>query len=34
MAIERHLQGMGTLNANCHLGRSATFEAVICEVLL
>ena len=30
----RHLQGMITLNANHHLARSITFEAVICEVLL
>ena len=34
MAIERHLQGMRTLNANCHLARSITFEAVIWKVLL
>ena len=34
MAIERHLQGMRTLNANRHLARSVTFEAIICEVLL
>ena len=34
MAIERHLQGMRTLNDNRHLARSITFEAVICENLL
>ena len=34
MAIERHLQGMRTLNANRPLARSVTFEAVIWEVLL
>ena len=34
MAIERHLQEMRTLNANRHLERSITFEAIICEVLL
>ena len=29
-----HLQGLRTLNANRHLARSVTFEAVICKVLL
>ena len=29
-----HLQGMRTLNANRHLARFVTFEAIIFEVLL
>ena len=32
--LNGHLQGMRTLNSNCHLARFITFEAVICEVLL
>jgi len=33
MAIECHLRGI-ELNANRHLDRSVTDQAVICEVLL